>query len=804
MPRTLTFLSFLVLVWTSVAAVAQTPGLPGGGGAATADQSATDQSGTDQSATAPAPSTQTLIDLLKDDKARAELIRQLEAGMQETAPAEGGDTGAAAPASESGAAPQDEEPVVKEAAASIGRRIAELTADTSQTIARTFGDLVSQLRVLPSTLAGLKNATDPQVLWDALSDLAFVIAATYLSFVVLRLLSRRISNRLAQRAKEHGWFGTAMLSLLSSAIDLAVVALAWAAGYALTLAFYKGFGVIQIRQSLYLNAFLSVEMAKVAGRAILAPRFRALRLITLSDEGARSLWRWLNWTISILGYGLLLAVPVVNFAAGYYSGQALSMTLSAGVVVYTMIRVMRARQPVADWLVPGAAEPPEGDETAADTPRRSSFLHTLAGLWHLPVLFYLLVLLVLVIARPGNILLPLLKASGLVLATVVGGLMLTNLMARSARHGVRLPEGLKSRLPLLERRLNSMLPRFLLVMRLLVVALVVAVSLNIAGVWDIGAWFGTAAGAGFVSNALMAFVIIAVAFLIWLAMASWVEFRLNPLFGSVPTPRETTLLTLLRNAATIAILILTLMFVLSQIGLDIAPLLASAGVLGLAIGFGAQKMVQDIITGIFIQFENAINVGDVVTAGGTTGVVEKLTVRSVSLRDLQGVYHIIPFSSVDMVSNYMRDFSFHVADIGVAYREDMEFAKQAMHDAFDELREDPDYAPDIIGDLEWFGLNSFDDSSITLRARIKTVPGKQWGIGRAYNLIIKRIFDERNIEIPFPHQTIYFGEDREGKAPPLHVVKEAPKPAARDEAQQADTDDSGLKEPTQDAPPDED
>ena len=270
--------------------------------------------------------------------------------------------------------------------------------------------------------------------------------------------------------------------------------------------------------------------------------------------------------------------------------------------------------------------------------------------------------------------------------------------------------------------------------------------------------------------------VLLVAFGLWLALTSWVDYRLNPEFGSVATAREQTLLTLLRNAATIALIIITLMFVLAEIGLDIAPLLASAGVLGLAIGFGAQKMVQDIITGIFIQFENAMNVGDVVTVGGTTGVVERLTIRSVSLRDLHGVYHIIPFSSVDMVSNYVKDYGYFVCDMGVAYRENVDEVKQAMMDAFAELKGDPDQADGILDELEWFGLNSFGDSAVMLRARIKCVPGRQWGIGRAYNGMLKRVFDDRNIEIPFPHQTIFFGESKDGKTQPITVEADT-KPA---------------------------
>ncbi|MEM6465633.1 MAG: mechanosensitive ion channel domain-containing protein, partial [Pseudomonadota bacterium] len=240
----------------------------------------------------------------------------------------------------------------------------------------------------------------------------------------------------------------------------------------------------------------------------------------------------------------------------------------------------------------------------------------------------------------------------------------------------------------------------------------------------------------------------------WLALTSWVDFRLNPNFGGVPSAREITLLSLLRNAATIALVIITSMVVLSEVGIDIAPLLASAGVLGLAIGFGAQKLVQDIITGIFIQFENAMNVGDVVTVSGTTGVVEKLTVRSVSLRDVEGAFHIIPFSSVDMVSNFTRDFAYFLCDMGVAYDSDPEAVKAAMMDAFARLKEDPEHGPFVLGELEWFGLTTFGDSAITLRGRIKTTPGRQWGIGRAYNGIVKRIFDARGIEIPYPHRFI--------------------------------------------------
>jgi small-conductance mechanosensitive channel len=339
------------------------------------------------------------------------------------------------------------------------------------------------------------------------------------------------------------------------------------------------------------------------------------------------------------------------------------------------------------------------------------------------------------------------------------------------RHGVVLPAKVTERFPALEMRLNTFVPQALFVLRLIVVLAVSVYALQVIGMIDYSTW---AAGGGseVILQVATVLIILLVAFILWLILSSWVEYRLNPAFGRPATARETTLLTLLRNATTIAILVITLMVALSELGLNIAPLLASAGVLGLAIGFGAQKMVQDIITGVFIQFENAINVGDVVTTGGITGAVEKLTVRSVSLRDLNGVYHIIPFSSVDMVSNFTREFSYHVADMGIAYRENIDEARDAMFEGFEELKADPDEGANIIGDFEWFGVESLGDSAVVMRARIKTLPGKQWGVGRAYNGIMKKIFDARGIEIPFPHQTVYFGENKDGSTTSLRLTRD--------------------------------
>ena len=297
---------------------------------------------------------------------------------------------------------------------------------------------------------------------------------------------------------------------------------------------------------------------------------------------------------------------------------------------------------------------------------------------------------------------------------------------------------------------------------------VAAVILDAWGIFSLTAWLASEAGIHTIGTLISVAAILVGAMAVWIVLASWIEHRLNPGDEThLPTARAKTLLTIFRNAAAIALIIMTVMIVLAEIGVNIGPLLAGAGVLGLAIGFGAQKLVQDIITGVFIQMENAINSGDIVTAGGITGTAEKLTIRSLGLRDLSGTYHLIPFSSVDTVSNFMREFAYHVGEYGVAYREDTDQVIVHLREAFAELMADEDQREKILVDeLEVHGITALADSSVNIRVRIKTLPGTQWGVGRAYNRLVKQHLDAAGIEIPFPHMTIYFGQDKDGSAPP--------------------------------------
>ncbi len=211
---------------------------------------------------------------------------------------------------------------------------------------------------------------------------------------------------------------------------------------------------------------------------------------------------------------------------------------------------------------------------------------------------------------------------------------------------------------------------------------------------------------------------------------------------------------MLRTALMITIVVISGFIVLTEIGVNVAPLIAGAGVVGIAIGFGSQTLVRDIITGIFLLFEDALAVGDVVQVGGLSGVVEQLSIRSIKLRAQDGSLHIIPFSAVTTVTNMTRDFAFAVLDVSVAYGEDTDRVSEVLRDIATEMREDVKWRPAIRDDLDILGVERLADSGVIMRVRLKTEPSQRWAVAREMNRRIKKRFDELGIEIPYPHQKL--------------------------------------------------
>ncbi|MCB2230555.1 mechanosensitive ion channel family protein [bacterium] len=236
--------------------------------------------------------------------------------------------------------------------------------------------------------------------------------------------------------------------------------------------------------------------------------------------------------------------------------------------------------------------------------------------------------------------------------------------------------------------------------------------------------------------------------------------------------RLVTLRSVVAWASGIVILTVAIMMILPELGIEIGPILAAAGIVGLAIGFGAQQLVQDVISGFFILMENQIRVGDVVNIAGKGGLVERVTLRMTVLRDLSGAVHYVRNGQIDLVTNMTMDYAYYLFDVGVAYRESTDEVVAVAKEVDEDLRADEAFKDDILEPLEVLGVDKFGDSAVVIKMRLKTRPIKQWRVGREFNRRLKYAFDKKGIEIPYPHVTVYMGAGKQGEANPLYVAME--------------------------------
>ncbi|WP_298820030.1 mechanosensitive ion channel domain-containing protein [uncultured Roseibium sp.] len=683
-----------------------------------------------------------LIKVLNDPASREALIKMLKESASEEGV--GGDSKAQAG---EGQATGDTTSGDEESA---GRGFVIRVGEYTKTIADEIGVVVDRSVHSLKGLLLIFSGEIP-IKWDrakdVLTQVAVVLGAAYLAFWAGQAIARLIYPKLSVRARYGGGLTRSFILVLTSIIDGLTVAVGLGVGYLVALLAYGGFQAgVSLQESLALNAFFITGMANVSLRFVFAPQRPELRLLPFSNASADYWYVKLRYYMFWVNYGVFLAVPVANIAVSFVLGNALRFLIVLIGMLYLMVLIARNRLNVrkgtrdyAQTLHSGLAQ---------------SALTNLGNLWHVGAYGYIIAIFLVWVTRPFDATTIILRATGLSIITIMAGMAISLVMTRAIKGGIRIPNELSEKLPALQSRLNAFVPRLLKLIRTIVFIGTILLLFDIWGLLSVIDWIYSETGARLVSSYGAAFMVLIVAFVVWLAVMSWVDLRLQSRAGYIVTARERTLFQLFRNAFTVVIIVMAILLSLSEIGVDIGPLIAGAGVVGLAISFGAQTLVKDIITGAFIQIENAINEGDVVTVAGITGTVEGITVRSVRMRDLDGTTHIIPFSSVDMVSNFMRGFSYHVALIGVSYDTDITYAKDAMAEAFRRLN-DTDFKSSIFGDLEMHGVTNFGASSIDIRARIKTRPGDQWSVGRAYNEFVKQVFDERDIEIPFPQVTYH-------------------------------------------------
>ena len=221
--------------------------------------------------------------------------------------------------------------------------------------------------------------------------------------------------------------------------------------------------------------------------------------------------------------------------------------------------------------------------------------------------------------------------------------------------------------------------------------------------------------------------------------------------------RIETLGRVVRYTLTVLILLVAGMLVLNEVGVSIAPILGAAGVVGVAVGFGAQSLIKDYFTGFFLLIENQIRVGDVVEIAGKSGLVVEITLRRVKLRGYDGSVHYVSNGLITTVTNMSTEYANAVIDVGVAYKANIDAAFEMIREVGQGMRTDPKFAPRILDDIELAGVESLADSAVVIRCRIKVLPLEQWSVRREFNKRVKEALERADIEIPFPQRTIYFG-----------------------------------------------
>jgi len=291
-----------------------------------------------------------------------------------------------------------------------------------------------------------------------------------------------------------------------------------------------------------------------------------------------------------------------------------------------------------------------------------------------------------------------------------------------------------------------------------------AAVLVVADIWGFNllAWTATPVGAQILAGLLRLVLLLIAAVAAFELVGLAIGRAMGGFALRADEPRRraqlATLAPLLRGITQTAIVIVAVLMALSELGVKIGPLLAGAGVVGVALGFGAQTLVKDFLTGIFLIVEDIVSVGDIVRIGDSGGLVEQMTLRTIRLRDFDGTVHVFPYSEAQVLHNLTKSFSYYVFDLQVSYGSDLDAALAIMKRVGARLKSDPGFADKILEPIEVVGVDNLADSGVVLKARIKTLPLQQWTVGREYNRRIKLAFDEAGVEIPFPHLKVVMPE----------------------------------------------
>lgn len=665
-----------------------------------------------------------LADVLENEASRKELIGQLRSAATTSAPE---------------SPPKIVPPGVVEE-----KTVLENITDISHRYGAAFAGRFAQL---------YRNITDAphkpfnsQTFTNALTHFLMLAVAVFSFYWLIRRcvlpLYRKMGNWARKKNRERrNWLQLPAMIVGAFIIDLLLLALTLFVGQLLSDRLNAGSRTIAFQQSLFLNAFALIEFFKAILRLIFCPKVAELRPFSIQDSNARYWNRRLSSLSSLIGYGLIVAVPIISNQVNVQVGAMANVAIMLCITLWALYLIFHNKKDITGHLLNLA------DRSLAFF---SLFIRAFALVWHWLASAYFIVLFFFSLFDPGNSLKFMMGATVRSLAIIAIAAFVSGMFSRWIAKTITLSPHTQRNYPELQKRLNGWLSTALKVARFLTVCVAIMLLLNAWGLFDFWNWLHNGAGEKTVDILIRIALILFFSAVGWTVLASLIENRLaSDIHGRpLPSARTRTLLTLFRNALAVIISTITIMIVLSEIGVNIAPLLAGAGALGLAISFGSQTLVKDIITGVFIQFENGMNTGDLVTIGPLTGTVERMSIRSVGVRQDTGAYHIIPWSSITTFANFVRGIGSVVANYDVDRQEDADKANQALKDAVNAVMENEEVRGLIIGEPTFAGIVGLTNTAFTLRVSFTTLPLKQWTVRFALDSQVKKHFDLAGVRPP--------------------------------------------------------
>ena len=667
---------------------------------------------------------------LRDEGRRTDLIRRIEALA----------------AAQRGAAPAEEEPA-RGPLASVTDSIVAFGGDVAGSLSFAFDPGVFRQWLEQ----GFRDPASGAPFWAVLGQaLLALLAALVVEIAARRLMAglRRGPERL-EAGTVGGRLLAATIGLLLGTVPLAAFAVAGFA--ALSVAALPQTAAELVLAAIYASS--AARFAMLSLRTVLAPETASARLAPLDDGAAAGLFAWLRRLILALAYGWLVCEAARILALPSAPYRLLVDLVGVAVLGVAVAMVLRNRQAVRDRLRGGGG----GIGTR------------FADIWHVIAVAYLAAVFLVWAAAVEGGFAYIGEASAWTVAAVAAGRLADLGMLRLIDAAARWELRADSRLPGVKARADRYMPVLRKCLRTAV--------WMIAGVAALEAWrapvldlLASPVGERVIGALVRIALVFGLFLVLWEAICLAIERYLdardedgNPVERG---GRARTLLPLLRRASAILLLTVGVLTAASELGIDIAPLLAGVGIAGLAIGFGAQTLVKDVITGLFIVMEDQVAVGEYVSVAGHSGIVEGLSIRTIRLRDLSGTVHVVPFGEVGTVENLTRDYSYAVIDAGIGYGEDTDRVSDVLREIAAGMESDEDWRDRIIPPFEVFGVQELGDSAVIVRCRFKTPPMHQWAVAREFRRRMKKRFDELGIEIPFPHRTVYFGGGKPPESPP--------------------------------------